>query len=127
MGEENQVDHRHQRRIKIMQDLFACTFNEENLQACLEEKSGTVVGDILENLDQLDEQISQVAPERPLSEINQIDLAILRQILHESQTKKTPKKVLINEAIELAKEFGSDSSSRFVNGVLAKLLLENPQ
>ncbi len=122
---DNTVDHRHQRRIKIMQNLFACTFSEANLQTCLEEKKGTVVWDILNNLENLDRKIQVVAPERPLNQVNQIDLAILRLILYESLNKKTPIKVLINEAIELAKEFGSDSSSRFVNGVLAKLLLEN--
>jgi len=108
-----------------MQNLFACTFSEANLQTCLEEKKGTVVWDILNNLENLDRKIQVVAPERPLNQVNQIDLAILRLILYESLNKKTPIKVLINEAIELAKEFGSDSSSRFVNGVLAKLLLEN--
>lgn len=108
-----------------MQDLFACTFSAANLQTCLAEKKGTTVWKILSSLENLDQQIQAVAPERPLQQINQIDLAILRLILYESLNKKTPVKVLINEAVELAKEFGSDSSSRFVNGVLAKLLLEN--
>lgn len=123
----DKVDYRHLKRIKIMQDLFACTFNAYNLQVCLEEKQGTTLVEILNKLDDLDKLIQSVAPERPLADINPIDLAILRLIVHESQEKNTPKKVLIDEAVELAKEFGSDSSSRFVNGVLAKLLLENPE
>lgn len=117
-------DPRHQRRIKIMQDVFACTFSDANLQNCLEEKANSTVGAILQQLSDLDAAIQAVAPERPLTEINKVDLAILRSILYESKAKNTPKKVLINEAVELAKAFGSDSSSRFVNGVLAKLLLE---
>ncbi len=120
-----QVDPRHQRRIQVMQDLFASTFTAGNLQNALTDKQGSPVLKILESLEELDKEIQAVAPERPLSDINKIDLAILRSILFEAKHKKTPKKVLINEAVELAKEFGSDNSSRFVNGVLAKLLLEN--
>lgn len=117
-------DPRRLRRIKIMQDLFACTFTEATMQNCLSERTEGTVFEILQNLEEIDQQIKSTAPERPLTEINKVDLAILRSIVHEAETKKTPKKVLINEAVELAKVYGSDSSSRFVNGVLAKLLLE---
>lgn len=117
-------DPRHLRRIEIMQKLFACTFTEATVQNCLQEEIDPTVTAILKNLEGIDDQIKNAAPERPLEEINKIDLAILRSVVHEAQTKKTPTKVLINEAVELAKAFGSDSSSRFVNGALAKLLLE---
>lgn len=117
-------DPRHQRRITIMQDVFACTFTDATIQNCLTEEADSPVGSILQQLSELDSQIQAVAPERPLNQINKVDLSILRTILFEAKTKNTPKKVLINEAVELAKAFGSDSSPRFVNGVLAKLLLE---
>lgn len=117
-------DHRHQKRIKIMQDLFACTFSDDNRSRCLEEKDPeSTVYRILQTIDEIDARLQKVAPERPLAEINQVDLAIMRTIVFESDTKETPKKVLINEAVEMAKEFGSESSSRFVNGVLATLLM----
>ena len=117
-------DHRHQKRIKIMQDLFACTFSEENRAKCLEEKDPeSTVYRLLHVVDEIDARLQKVAPERPLSEINQVDLAIMRTIVFESDHKETPIKVLINEAVEMAKEFGSESSSRFVNGVLATLLI----
>lgn len=117
-------DHRHQKRIKIMQDLFACTFSDDNRARCLEEKDPeSTVYRILQTVDDIDARLQKVAPERPLSEINQVDLAIMRTIVFESDSKETPKKVLINEAVEMAKEFGSESSSRFVNGVLATLLI----
>lgn len=117
-------DPRHLRRIKVMQDLFACTFTDESKARCLEEKPDSTASLILQKLDEIDSKIQEVAPERPLTDINKVDLAIIRSIVYESLVKNTPKKVLINEAIELAKAYGSDSSSRFVNGVLAKLLLE---
>ena len=117
-------DHRHQKRIKIMQDLFACTFSEENRQICLAERDpDSTIYKLLHVVEEIDAKIQSVAPERPLDQINRVDLAIMRLIVFESEHKETPKKVLINEAVEMAKEFGSESSSRFVNGVLATLLL----
>lgn len=69
---------------------------------------------------QLDKKIQPIAPEWPLSQISRIDLAILRMALYEltEMSDVAPPKVVINEAVELAKAFGSDNSSRFVNGVL---------
>lgn len=116
-------DQRHNKRIDRMQALFACTFSENRLQECLAEPNN-LVKDILSDLESIDSMIKSAAPERPLAEINKVDLAILRLIVFESKHKKTPKKVLINEGVELAKEFGSDTSSKFVNGVLAKLFIE---
>lgn len=72
------------------------------------------------NKDKLDAIIQPIAPEWPLSQIARIDLVILRIALFEltSLTEKVPPKVAINEAVELAKAFGSDNSSKFINGVL---------
>jgi N utilization substance protein B len=70
----------------------------------------------------LDKFISQHAPEWPLNQVAIIDLNILRIALWEfAFDTETPLKVAINEAIELAKLYGSDSSARFVNGVLGAL------
>lgn len=68
----------------------------------------------------LDELIQPIAPEWPLPQIARVDLAILRLALYEliEMQDTAPPKVVINEAVELAKAFGSDNSSRFVNGVL---------
>ena len=120
-------DHRHARRIKLMQQLFARTFSKENQDSqtqTLADVELTVLDSILEQLPDIDKIIAQAAPERPLKDMSKLDLAILRLIVFESRMKKTPIKVLINEAIELAKEFGSDSSPRLVNGVLGTILLD---
>ncbi|MEJ2484524.1 MAG: transcription antitermination factor NusB [Anaerolineales bacterium] len=70
----------------------------------------------------LDEQIAEHAPEWPIDQISIIDRNLLRIALWEFAVKgETPLKVAINEAIELAKKFGSDSTPRFVNGVLGSL------
>ena len=67
---------------------------------------------------QLDNIIARFAPDWPVDQIAVIDRNILRMALWETAREDTPLKVAINEAVELAKEFGSDASPRFVNGVL---------
>ncbi|MEX0896385.1 MAG: transcription antitermination protein NusB [Patescibacteria group bacterium] len=115
------TDPRHQKRVEQLELLFAATFTEATVATA--HSTTSEISPILQELDQLDAAIQTVAPERPLHSINKIDLAILRLIVFESNHKKTPKRVLIDEAIELAKTYGSESSSKFVNGALAKLLL----
>lgn len=71
----------------------------------------------------LDKQLQPLAPEWPLAQIARMDRIVLRmgayELLHETNT---PPKVAINEAVELAKSFGGDNSSKFINGVLGSLL-----
>ncbi len=120
------MDKRHSRRVERMQILFARTF----LKPKVPEMEPMILAlpdriwfsELVEELADIDKQLTVYASERPLTDINKVDLAILRLIVFESRTQDTPKKVLVDEAIELAKEFGTDSSSKFVNGVLGKIL-----
>ena len=75
---------------------------------------------VKENFETLDKVLAPLAPEWPIASIAAIDRNVLRMGLYElSECRETiPPKVAINEAVELAKEFGSENSSRFVNGVL---------
>lgn len=76
-------------------------------------------------LDDLDRLISKYAPEWPVDQMAVIDRNILRIAMYEIATSEsTPVKVAINEAVELAKMFGSGSSRRFVNGVLGSFVAE---
>ena len=118
------MDPRHQKRVEVFQDLFASTFTQQKLDQSLADPKCQII-ELLQALPQLDQEIQLVALERPLADINKVDLAILRLIMFQSKQTKTPKKVLVDEGIELAKQFGSENSSRFVNGALAKLLLES--
>lgn len=79
-----------------------------------------IVHGVDEKKDSLDGIIQPIAPEWPLEQIARIDRTILRIALFELTefAKEVPPKVAINEAVELAKAFGSDNSSKFVNGVL---------
>lgn len=77
---------------------------------------------VREFAEKLDSLIAEHAPEWPLDQVAVIDRNILRLALWEVAVyRKTPLKVGINEAVELAKAFGTDSSARFVNGVLGSL------
>ncbi|NCN06784.1 MAG: transcription antitermination protein NusB [Candidatus Pacebacteria bacterium] len=117
------MDRRHQERRDLLQDLFACTFSDFTLDRIEHPENASKVLSILKKLPELDALIQSAAPERPLAQIAKIDLAIMRLIMFESKHESTPKKVLVDEAIELAKAYGGDSSPKFMNGVLAKLLL----
>ena len=84
---------------------------------------------VVENQIDLDTKLQPMAPEWPISQIARIDRNVLRiglfELLHMRDT--VPPKVAINEAVELAKAFGSDNSSKFINGVLGtafKLFVE---
>ena len=80
-----------------------------------------LVNGVLDHFDELNKVIGQSAPEWPIEQINLVDRNILRIGLYEliyANKDEVPPKVAINEAIELAKTFGGESSGRFVNGVL---------
>lgn len=66
----------------------------------------------------LDKLISELAPDFPVAQLAAIDRNILRIALWEMRFGDAPVKAAINEAVDLAKEFGSDTSARFINGVL---------
>ena len=95
-------------------------------EASLDEKLADFVQKIVKGVwpiyKQLDQFIAEHAPEWPLDQVATIDRNILRIALWEFAVDgETPIKVAINEAVELAKTFGSDSSPRFINGVLGSL------
>jgi transcription antitermination protein NusB len=81
-----------------------------------------LVHGVIEYQDDMDRLITRFAPEWPLDQMAVIDRNILRIAMYEFLvTDETPVKVAINEAVELAKVYGSDSAPRFINGVLGTL------
>lgn len=123
---------RHLSRMVAMQTLYECDFRvdaklpevlERNVgeysEKCEAEFIQVLVNEVYENKVELDEIINDSAPEWPVDQISLIDKTILRiavfELLHIADI---PPKVSINEAVELSKQFGSENSSKFVNGVL---------
>lgn len=109
---KNKFDPRHIKRIKNIQSLFAWEYGSSGPNTPDSKK-------IVNKVKKIDIIIQENAPKWPLEKINKVDLSILRCALWELiYQKKTPSKVIIDEAIELAKEFGTESSPSFINGVI---------
>ena len=84
-----------------------------------------LVNNVLENLQQLDNMIITYAPSWPINQMPVVDRNLLRMAIGEIEwVNSTPNKVVVNEAVEIAKIFGSDRSPSFVNGVLGSFLTE---
>ena len=133
---------RHLSRSIVMQSLYEWDFSdkkkdlikivEKNVKDFgpgLEDTSFVwkLITGVVQKLSQIDKIIEKVAPEWPLSQINIIDRNVLRIGIYELlyvDKNEVPPKVAINEAIELAKNFGSENSGRFVNGVLGTIYKE---
>jgi len=107
-------DPRHKKRKQLIKKLFSYSF-QPSLQI-------QAIKKIISKVETIDKIISHCAPEWPIKKLNKIDLAILRLAIWELLETKTPKKVIIDEAIEIAKEYGSKSSPKFINGVLGTAL-----
>ncbi len=133
------ASNRHLGRIVALQSLYEYEFrvqsedssvdideilgrNLDRYEAAIEDKAfvTTLVKGVLAVQADIDTKIQPIAPDWPIDQIARIDRNILRigmyELLHQADT--VPPKVVINEAVELAKAFGSDNSSKFVNGVL---------
>jgi N utilization substance protein B len=108
-----------------VEDVLAQRLEEKPLDPDGEAFARQIVTGVLEHAQSLDDQIQRHAPEWPLDQMALVDHGILRIALWEFGVgRQTPVKVAINEAVELAKEFGSDSAPRFVNGVLGAAAAE---
>ena len=109
------LDPRHKKRQAIIQELFKIEFHKQHISEATNK--------IMLQKQIIDKNIQSAAPEYPVEKINKIDLAILRLSVYELLVdKKEPPHVIIDDAIELAKEFGSDTSPAFINGVLGHVL-----
>jgi len=114
------TDPRHLRRREAVKVLFAQTYaTQPNLPE--------LVKKILKDQKKIDKLIQDAAPQWSIDKLNRIDLAILRLAVYELELEDAPPKVIIDEAVELAKEYGSESSSSFINGVLGTIYKEEDQ
>ncbi len=115
---KNPLDPRHKNRQKLIEELFEMEFHKQRVSETTKQ--------IFSHKDLIDGQIERAAKEFPIEKINRVDLAILRLAIFELMVeKKEPPKVIIDEAIELAKEYGGDSSPAFINGALGTILHES--
>jgi len=133
---------RHLARVRAMQALYAHQFQTdidplELLEDDLKNEPSDNIDvelskDLLKgqkkHLEEIDKIITVAAPEWPIEKINAVDLAVLRIAIYELLfLKSTPPKVAIDEAVEVAKQFGGENSHRFVNGVLGTIYRQSPR
>ena len=84
-----------------------------------------VISGVEKNQSTIEEMIKEnLKAEWKIERVSKIDLSILKLAIYEIKYKKLPYKVVINEAVELAKKYGEDTSSKFVNGILASIIKE---
>jgi N utilization substance protein B len=114
------TDPRHLRRREAVKALFAETFT-------VQPNPSELVQKIITQKAKIDKLIQDAATQWPIDKLNKIDLAVLRLAVYELENDDTPPKVIIDEAVELAKEFGSESSSSFINGVLGTIYKDEPE
>lgn len=112
-------DPRHIARVNAMKNLFKNSFNK----TAVPEKN-SIEAQVLAKSKQIELLIARNAPSWPINQVAQIDLAILKLAIWELLFKKDkePYKAIVDEAVELAKEYGSDMSASFVNGVLGSII-----
>ncbi|MFP4514793.1 MAG: transcription antitermination factor NusB [Parcubacteria group bacterium] len=138
------MSNRHLARTLAMQSLFVWDFNSQNsdnLKEIIEENfinfapdfddngfvENTVYG-VVDNLKEIDKQIIKYATEWPLDQITVVDRNVLRIGVYEMLLDESiPPRVAINEAIEIAKNYGGESSGKFVNGVLGAIYNDLPE
>jgi N utilization substance protein B len=121
-------DKRHLRRRKAIKELFAYSFNQVAGRKKTIAKSSPLVREVISKVKEIDNLIKESASKWPIDKINKIDLAILRLAIWEMVFyRRTPYKVVIDEAVELAKEYGSEKSPGFVNGVLGTVYEKTKQ
>lgn len=110
------LDPRHKKRQGLVEELFKIDFHPK-------QNVSKKIKDILTQKDLIDKAIKKAAPEFPIEKINKTDLAILRLAVYELLIeKKEPPKVIVDEAIELAKEYGGETSPAFINGALGNII-----
>ena len=99
---------------------------EDGLAPEAGEYARELVNGVLQNITAIDRLIQKAAPAWPFTQMAKIDRNIIRIALYEAlfRSNKVPFKVVVNEAVELAKLFGSESSGRFVNGVVGSIVTQ---
>lgn len=116
------MDIRHQKRTSIVQKLFAHSFHPNESVLKYDKKTQ----EIINAADEINKEIQTYASKFPLNKIARIDIAILQLAIYELiKDKKEPPKVIINEAVELAKELGGEKSYAFINAILGKIYSKN--
>lgn len=140
-GEVTATSTRHQARILALQGLYEYDLSghdsadianrlrkDEDAPPSVRDYAAAVFTGVIKRLEQIDALIGEAAPAFPVGQLAAIDRNVLRIAIYElmAQRKTVPMRVAINEAIEIAKNFGAENSGRFVHGVLGTVSKQFP-
>lgn len=140
-GEVTATSTRHQARILALQGLYEYDLSghdsadianrlrtDEDAPPSVRDYAAAVFTGVIKRLEQIDALIGEAAPAFPVGQLAAIDRNVLRIAIYElmAQRKTVPMRVAINEAIEIAKNFGAENSGRFVHGVLGTVSRQFP-
>ena len=126
---------RHEARVLALKVLYEVDMARHSAEAVLERQLASneleaenevfaraLVGGTIEHQSEADEIITRLAPAYPVAQLSPIDRNVLRLAIYELlHDNNVPVRVAINEAVELAKDFGADNSAKFINGVLSSV------
>ena len=129
-----EVNFRHLARVAAVMALYAVEVGKADAESAIASVSDEydlprrwrrvatkTLNAVLDNRADIDKEIADAAIGYTLDRIAAVDRALLRVGIYEIRYEKLPKAVVINEAVEIAKEFSTEDSSRFINGILGKL------
>jgi len=121
---KKKADPRHKLRVATVKKLF-----EQSFRKNIDFDKGSEAEKISASQKEIDAHIEKFAPSWPIEQILPMDLAILRLSIWELafKEKKEPYKVIVDEAIEIAKEYGTETSGGFINGVLGAIIKTYPK
>ena len=121
---KKKTDPRHKLRVATVKKLF-----EESFRKNIDFDKDSEAGKIAASQKEIDVIIQKFAPSWPIEQVSPMDLAILRLSIWELmfKEKKEPYKVVVDEAVEIAKEYGNETSGAFVNGVLGAIIKTYPK
>lgn len=98
---------------------------DEAIEQVQREYASKIVNGVMDQLQAIDDQIARAAPAFPVDQLAAVDRNVLRIAIYELRNERqVPYKAVINEAVEIAKQFGGENSGRFVNGVLGTIAAE---
>ena len=121
---KKKADPRHKLRVATVKKLF-----EQSFRKNIDFDKGSEAEKISASQKEIDAHIEKFAPSWPIEQILPMDLAILRLSIWELafKEKKEPYKVIVDEAVEIAKEYGTETSGGFINGVLGAIIKTYPK
>ncbi len=112
-------------REKAIKSLYTFSINdtEENIYS-RDKMANEIVKSVVGNKDVIDELIKKNLKRWTITEINKVDLSILRVSINEILFEETPKPIIVNEALEFAKIYSDENAKKFIHGVLDKIIKE---